>query len=106
MDPRDVRYVAIGRSADLHGSTGLYSPSMPRRHTAARERPGPPPPRERKGSAPPWAASSGFDVRVVTGDKSYRCPGCDHEIRPGLSHLVVVPAATPSERRHWHTNCW
>ena len=24
--------------------------------------------------------------------KAYRCPGCDHEIPPGLGHEVVVPA--------------
>ncbi len=38
--------------------------------------------------------------------KSYRCPGCDHEIRPGEGHEVVVPVADPAARRHWHTGCW
>jgi hypothetical protein len=38
--------------------------------------------------------------------KAYRCPGCDHEIPPGQGHEVVVPLATPEERRHWHTGCW
>jgi hypothetical protein len=39
------------------------------------------------------------------GDRPYRCPGCDHEIRSGLWHLVVVPE-DPDLRRHWHTECW
>jgi hypothetical protein len=39
----------------------------------------------------------------------YRCPGCDHEIRPGVAHLVVWPAnetGTIEDRRHWHHGCW
>ncbi|MBM7774016.1 serine/threonine protein kinase [Actinokineospora baliensis] len=41
--------------------------------------------------------------------KIYRCPRCDHEIRPGLSHVVAWPASrgrSVEERRHWHTMCW
>jgi hypothetical protein len=38
--------------------------------------------------------------------KTYRCPGCDHEIRPGTGHKVVVPRDAPEDRRHWHTSCW
>jgi hypothetical protein len=58
-------------------------------------------------SAPPtWALVPGYDVRRVTSDKAYRCPGCDHMIRPGLWHLVAVPEASPDERRHWHERCW
>ncbi|MFO1536551.1 MAG: hypothetical protein ACKOVH_01800 [Actinomycetota bacterium] len=38
--------------------------------------------------------------------KTYRCPGCDHEIRPGEGHEVVVPVADPASRRHWPTGCW
>lgn len=38
--------------------------------------------------------------------KTYRCPGCDHPIEPGLGHKVVVPRQAPEERRHWHTGCW
>jgi hypothetical protein len=51
-----------------------------------------------------------YAVRPVTGGaagKSYRCPGCDQEIRPGIPHVVVW--AEPSggdDRRHWHTACW
>jgi hypothetical protein len=58
-------------------------------------------------SAPPvWAVVPGFDVRRLAVDKPYRCPGCDHEIRPGVWHLVVVPQEEPDDRRHWHTECW
>lgn len=57
-----------------------------------------------------------YVVRRVTGSaatKSYRCPGCDHLIRPATPHVVVWPVV-PSmfsssgldERRHWHTPCW
>lgn len=58
-------------------------------------------------------------VRSVTGAstaKTYRCPGCDQEIRPGVPHLVAWPADTEDaawhggggldHRRHWHTPCW
>jgi hypothetical protein len=51
-------------------------------------------------------------VRNIPGTaatKTYRCPGCDHEIRPGVAHLVAWPAderGDLSDRRHWHTGCW
>jgi MFS family permease len=56
-------------------------------------------------------------VRPVTGaaaTKSYRCPGCDQEIRPATPHVVTWPDITESvadepglsDRRHWHTACW
>ena len=50
-------------------------------------------------------------VRPVPGaaaTKTYRCPGCDQEIRPGTAPLVVWPAYTPglAERWHWHRPCW
>ncbi|MGH3141774.1 MAG: hypothetical protein ACRDWG_01795 [Actinomycetes bacterium] len=54
-------------------------------------------------------------VRLVTGSasaKPYRCPGCDHEIRPATPHVVAWPAdaddgdARIAERRHWHRGCW
>lgn len=61
-----------------------------------------------------------FEVRSVSGSAStrpYRCPGCDHTIRPATPHVVawpVVPTLMTSlasgtgvdERRHWHTACW
>ncbi len=68
------------------------------------------------------ASDGDWVVRAVTGagtGKSYRCPGCDQEIRPGTPH-VVSWAATPRDadlepwdvdsaadgRRPWHTACW
>jgi hypothetical protein len=38
--------------------------------------------------------------------KTYLCPGCSQEIRPGVGHVVVVPRAAPDLRRHWHRSCW
>ncbi|HEX2315335.1 MAG TPA: ATP/GTP-binding protein [Thermomonospora sp.] len=50
-------------------------------------------------------------VRVVApanATKAYRCPGCDHEIAPGVGHVVAWPAdrGGPDDRRHWHRPCW
>lgn len=51
-------------------------------------------------------------VRQIPGSaaaKTYRCPGCDQEVRPGVPHLVVWPLDSlgrEAERRHWHTACW
>ena len=51
-------------------------------------------------------------VRRITGaaaTKTYRCPGCDQEIRAGQAHVVAWPAdrsAGEEMRRHWHTPCW
>ena len=71
-------------------------------------------------------ADDGWVVRQVTGSaatRAYRCPGCDHEIRPATPHVVAWPRlrgaeqydaegdpldddAGLAERRHWHTACW
>jgi hypothetical protein len=51
-------------------------------------------------------------VRTIPGaaaTKTYRCPGCAQEIRPGVAHLVAWPAdgrGDLADRRHWHTPCW
>ncbi|RJQ66867.1 hypothetical protein D5S17_34295 [Pseudonocardiaceae bacterium YIM PH 21723] len=69
------------------------------------------------GGATGWARTEdgpGGDylVRNVPGSqatKTYRCPGCDHEIQPGISHVVAWPAeeyGSSEQRRHWHTGCW
>ncbi len=52
-----------------------------------------------------------YAVRPITGSgatKTYRCPGCDQEVRVGLPHVVVWPVfdADAEDRRHWHTACW
>ncbi len=42
---------------------------------------------------------AGVEVRHVQpyqAEKSYRCPGCDHEIRPGEGHKVVIPNGAPA----------
>lgn len=78
-------------------------PRRNRRDPGYFEQPEAPPAR---ADAPPWAAAPGFDVRHVGGQRVYRCPGCDHEIRAGVWHLVVVPTGVPDDRRHWHTECW
>jgi hypothetical protein len=48
-------------------------------------------------------------VRAVAGAaavKTYRCPGCDHEIRPGAAHVVAWRPGAEADRRHWHTPCF
>ncbi|GAA3856141.1 MULTISPECIES: hypothetical protein [Amycolatopsis] len=86
---------------------------MPRRNRPHRGRPD----ADRAGAAPGWAhAESGPDgdwlVRSVPGSqatKVYRCPGCDHEIQPGVPHVVAWPAdelGSVADRRHWHRACW
>jgi hypothetical protein len=68
------------------------------------------------------AADGDWVVRRITGaatGKTYRCPGCDHEIRPGTPHVVTWPAyprdsdlepwdttSAADRRRHWHATCW
>src|SRR4029079_12867394 len=54
-----------------------------------------------------------YEVRPIAAaraTKTFRCPGCDHEIRPGTAHLVVWQAdlgeSALDDRRHWHTPCW
>lgn len=51
-----------------------------------------------------------WKVRALSGaaTRRYRCPGCDHEIPPGVPHLVSWPnwPGGEEERRHWHTVCW
>ena len=78
-------------------------PRKNRRDLSYFEAPEAPPAR---ADAPPWAALPGYDVRAVGGQKAYRCPGCDHEVRDRIWHLVVVPQDDVDARRHWHTECW
>lgn len=81
---------------------------MPRKKNRARERtPHPGGPKVMGAEAPEWAERPGFEVRMSLGaSKAYRCPGCDHEVRPGVQHLVILPREAIDERRHWHTECW
>ena len=47
-----------------------------------------------------------YEVRAVAASRAtkvYRCPGCDHEIRPNIAHVVVWPAdgsGDIDDRRH------
>ncbi len=51
-------------------------------------------------------------VRMIPGEasiKTYRCPGCDQEIPPGMPHVVAWPddeRGDVTNRRHWHAGCW
>ena len=38
--------------------------------------------------------------------KTYRCPGCDHEIAPRRRARGRRARAKVDERRHWHRACW
>ena len=79
---------------------------MPRRNRRNPEFFGTPEAPPARSAAPAWAEAPGFDVRQVGGEKEYRCPGCDHTVRAGSWHLVVVPTDDTDARRHWHTECW
>ncbi|TDC29374.1 hypothetical protein E1211_26120 [Micromonospora sp. 15K316] len=63
------------------------------------------------GSVQQWRDGE-WQVRGISGGssvKTYRCPGCDQEIRPGVPHVVAWPAdgrGDLSDRRHWHRACW
>ncbi|MGE2720653.1 hypothetical protein [Mycolicibacterium celeriflavum] len=75
------------------------------------ERPPPPLPAPRRIEIGPDGYE--YEVRPIPAaraTKTYRCPGCDHEIRPGTAHVVVIPVdmgeGAVDDRRHWHTPCW
>ncbi|WP_091449392.1 hypothetical protein [Actinokineospora iranica] len=84
---------------------------MPRHNRPKRDEP-----RPLGGGVADQRQESGHDgdwlVRHIPGaqaTKFYRCPGCDHEIRPGTPHVVVWPAedyGSVEDRRHWHPGCW
>ncbi|MBT1193191.1 ATP/GTP-binding protein [Rhodococcus kroppenstedtii] len=87
---------------------------MPRRHHRRSDRPDASPTfggaTARTETGP--SGDEDYAVRSIPGAravKPYRCPGCDHEIAPGVPHLVVWPLDRPGgadDRRHWHTGCW
>lgn len=55
------------------------------------------------GAPPGWQARA---VAPANARKEYRCPGCNHEIRPGTGHVVAWRAGEEADRRHWHRYCW
>ena len=81
-------------------------PRKNRRNPEFFQPPGSPGEPAMRADTPPWAQVPGYDVRNVGGQKGYRCPGCDHLVRAGAWHLVVVPQDDVDARRHWHTDCW
>ena len=56
--------------------------------------------------APPDEEVEVRRIHPYQATKYYLCPGCNQDIVPGLSHVVVVPMHDPDLRRHWHTPCW
>src|ERR1700755_984951 len=85
---------------------------MPRRRTSPRRRQlfGPLPAPRRVETGPD---GHDYEVPTVAGAralKTYRCPGCDHEIRSGTAHVVVwladIGDVALDDRRHWDTPCW
>lgn len=83
---------------------------MPRRRREPR-RPPPVPPTVFQRRVEPGPDGYDYEVKPVSAaraTKVYRCPGCDHEIRPGTAHVVVLPVefGEIEDRRHWHTACW
>jgi hypothetical protein len=89
---------------------------MARRHTPARrQQPLRPAQRALPVDRRVEMGPDGYDYEVrpiaaARAAKTYRCPGCDHEIRSRTSHVVVWRADMPDDpaddRRHWHTPCW
>ena len=61
--------------------------------------------REESGRDGDWMVRN---VPSSQATKTYRCPGCDHEIRPGVAHVVAWPTDVGGvdDRRHWHSGCW
>ena len=45
-------------------------------------------------------------IQPYAAKRTYVCPGCNQEIRPGTGHLVIVPLDAVDERRHWHRSCF
>jgi hypothetical protein len=57
----------------------------------------------------PITPPPGWEVRAIAAPnavKQYRCPGCNHEIRPRTAHLVAWRIGDEGHRRHWHQGCF
>lgn len=61
---------------------------------------------------PSWDFGRPYQMRHVGpagATKYYVCPGCNHNIPPGMSHIVAWPVESGrgvDDRRHWHKRCW
>jgi hypothetical protein len=117
MDASLVHLLPVSHQLRVPGITRTLV-NVPRRNHP-RHRPGAEPPRAltdervRKGieGVQQWQDGE-WMVRSIFGGaaaKTYRCPGCMQEIRPGVAHVVAWPIdgrGDESDRRHWHTGCW
>ncbi len=52
-------------------------------------------------------------IAAVNALKTYKCPGCHRDIKPGVAHIVAWQddhmfgrERAIEERRHWHQKCW
>ncbi len=84
------------------------SPRRNRPHRADKPEPRPEDDRHGLERTETWRDEE-WQMRPVTGStgKTYRCPGCDQEIPPGVGHVVAWPQHSGiDERRHWHRACW
>ncbi len=81
---------------------------MPRRHPTHQRQPASP--LLKTGHQTTQHGADGtWTVRAVTAAaarKTYRCPGCEHQIPPGTAHTLAWPDDEVDDRRHWHTPCW
>src|SRR5258708_30476937 len=91
----------VGGAADVPGGG-----TPPRR-----QRSSPPLPAARRTETGPDGYE--YEVRPIAASratKTYRCPGCDHEIVIGTAHLAVWAADTggsaTDDPPHWHTPSW
>lgn len=103
----------------VYGRSG-YGRTVPRKNNRQDDAAELDPERVIRGAT--WVTSGpdgSWYVRSVTAAaaaKQYRCPGCDHEIAPGVAHVVAWPVeergdlawgdGRVADRRHWHTPCW
>ncbi len=61
---------------------------------------------------PAWTHGEIYVVRQIgsaAAQKFYVCPGCNHNIAPGVAHVVAWPKDSGrgvQDRRHWHRHCW
>ncbi len=100
---RGIRCLILGLRQDAgHGQRRVPAVLMARRRA----------PRKRAPARAPAAGAAARRNRVPTATttrcgpwprparrKIYRCPGCDHEIRPATAHVVVWPTDSPGRRR-------
>jgi hypothetical protein len=45
-------------------------------------------------------------IQPANATKTYVCPDCNSDVRPGTGHVVAWRDGEEDLRRHWHTPCW